>query len=372
MQVVCPACGRNIVVPSTPEAKQPAPSASQPPGRTSGKAVASLVLGLPALFFCMNILTGIPAIIFGVLGLKEIGRSGGRLQGKSLAATGIITGTLGILALLPLVLLIVYAVGEYREIDARTRSFENLRDIGLALEVYEAEHGQFPGPVASAHDPGGIFPVNPIVAFFPASAVGLGSSPLGEGPILVTSALYLERNFPIDLVPAKPLPDKMQGLSWRVTLLPYLGEGALYNQFHLDEPWDSPNNLPLLKQIPKIYEMPGGPADVPAGHTFYQAVVGPGAVFDPQVPHGCPITAITDGPSTTLMIAEAANAVPWTKPDDLSFTPNGPLPQFGTRWKGGFLAVFADREVHWIPPETPDTILHAYITRNGGEVVTLP
>src|SRR5438046_1419781 len=31
-------------------------------------------------------------------------------------------------------------------------------------------------------------------------------------------------------------------LSWRVQLLPYLGEGELYKQFHLDEPWDSDHN----------------------------------------------------------------------------------------------------------------------------------
>src|SRR5262249_5899033 len=32
-------------------------------------------------------------------------------------------------------------------------------------------------------------------------------------------------------------------LSWRVTLLPYLEQQNLFNQFHLDEPWDSPHNI---------------------------------------------------------------------------------------------------------------------------------
>src|SRR5262249_61834200 len=82
--------------------------------------------------------------------------------------------------------------------------------------------------------------------------------------------------------PGNPFPAKPQGLSWRVALLPYLGEEKLYAQFRLDEPWDSPNNLPLLKRMPKVYELPGGPSDVPAGYTFYQVVVGPGAIFDPQ------------------------------------------------------------------------------------------
>ena len=42
-------------------------------------------------------------------------------------------------------------------------------------------------------------------------------------------------------------------LSWRVHLLPYIGEGELYDRFKLDEPWDSPANKRLLSQMPKLY-----------------------------------------------------------------------------------------------------------------------
>ena len=42
-------------------------------------------------------------------------------------------------------------------------------------------------------------------------------------------------------------------LSWRVALLPFLGEKGLYEQFHLDEPWDSPHNKLLLDQMPNVY-----------------------------------------------------------------------------------------------------------------------
>lgn len=34
-----------------------------------------------------------------------------------------------------------------------------------------------------------------------------------------------------------------QRLSWRVHLLPYIGNEGLYKQFHLNEPWDSEHNL---------------------------------------------------------------------------------------------------------------------------------
>ena len=39
-------------------------------------------------------------------------------------------------------------------------------------------------------------------------------------------------------------------LSWRVHLLPFLEENELYEQFKLDEPWDSPHNIKLLDQMP--------------------------------------------------------------------------------------------------------------------------
>ncbi len=45
-------------------------------------------------------------------------------------------------------------------------------------------------------------------------------------------------------------------LSWRVAILPYLGEGNLYKQFHLDEPWDSPHNRTLIAKMPKILYRP--------------------------------------------------------------------------------------------------------------------
>lgn len=41
-------------------------------------------------------------------------------------------------------------------------------------------------------------------------------------------------------------------LSWRVQILPFLGEQELYAKFHLDEPWNSEHNLLLAKEIPDV------------------------------------------------------------------------------------------------------------------------
>src|SRR5258708_4198875 len=38
-------------------------------------------------------------------------------------------------------------------------------------------------------------------------------------------------------------------LSWRVLLLPYLGQRKLFREFRLEEPWDSPHNKTLLSKM---------------------------------------------------------------------------------------------------------------------------
>src|SRR5262249_7254639 len=45
-------------------------------------------------------------------------------------------------------------------------------------------------------------------------------------------------------------------LSWRVAILPFIEEEALYRQFKLDEPWDSPHNKKLIPLMPKTYAAP--------------------------------------------------------------------------------------------------------------------
>ncbi len=164
------------------------------------------------------------------------------------------------------------------------------------------------------------------------------------------------------------------GLSWRVLLMPYVcDEGPeLYKQFKLDEPWDSPHNRRLIARMPKEYAPPG--TDPKSGYTYLRAFTGPATAFPPPKPGrpgspapGLRITAIADGPSNTLLFAEAAEPVVWTKPDELAYDPAGPLPRLGGVFADGFHAAFGDGRAWFVTTGAKERAVRAAITAAGGE-----
>ncbi len=158
-------------------------------------------------------------------------------------------------------------------------------------------------------------------------------------------------------------------LSWRVKLLPYLDENALYEQFHLDEPWDSEHNRQLISQMPLVYRSPNLSLD---GKTIYLGIEHEDAVF-PKNGDGLGLRNITDGTSNTLAMveADADHAVIWTKPEDLEFDPADPMKGLGNLRPGGFNAGMCDGSVRFIANTIDPDMLRALITIGGGEVVNL-
>lgn len=132
-------------------------------------------------------------------------------------------------------------------------------------------------------------------------------------------------------------------LNWRVHILPFLDEVALFEQFKLDEPWDSKTNKPLIEKIPKVFE----PIRVKAnkGETFYRGFNGSDTAFDVGKLVFFP-RSFTDGTSNTIMVVEAGEPCIWTKPDDLPYDAAKPLPKLGGLFNGDFHVVFADGTVH--------------------------
>ncbi len=113
-------------------------------------------------------------------------------------------------------------------------------------------------------------------------------------------------------------------LSWRVALLPYVGQDNLYRLFKFNEPWDSEHNKKLIEKMPKIYQHPVA-KNVPANHTLYQVFYSkkgakPAAAFMENGRMTLGMLTVQDGTSNTMGITDAASkAVPWTKPEDLLY-----------------------------------------------------
>jgi hypothetical protein len=157
-------------------------------------------------------------------------------------------------------------------------------------------------------------------------------------------------------------------------LLPYLEAGDLYEEFHLDEPWDSEHNLKLVERMPAVYGDPAAPDLAARGLTTVQVLTGKATPF--PVPDRNPrLAEISDGMSNTLAIVEAMpdNAVPWTKPDDIEFDPEQPLAGVGNPQRpGGLFAVgMMDGSVRMFALDIDPELFKALVTPSGGEPVGL-
>jgi prepilin-type processing-associated H-X9-DG protein len=156
-----------------------------------------------------------------------------------------------------LVALLLPAVQAAREAARRAACTNNLRQIYMAMEAYHVQNGHYPPAFVADKD-------------------------------------------------GKPMH------SWRVLLLPYLGEQGLYNQYDMNQPWDSPHNMALVSLMPSVYCCPSdGPAT--AGITSYAMLVGPNAIS--TGPAGRARNEITDSLSNTIMVAETTGGgVKWLDP----------------------------------------------------------
>lgn len=301
--------------PYQPPFPPPGPPTADGEPVTSGKALASLILALLSPIGCL--LTAIPSLILGIIALSQIQSSGGRIKGTGLATAGLIISGVGIL-LIPVVVIVVAmvipavsipAVSAARNAAQRAHSMNQIRQLELGLLYYQEKHGTYPAARSAS------------------------------------------------------------GLSWRVYLLPMLEEQALFSEFHLDEPWDSPHNRALVDRMPEIYNSLG--LDLPPGKTSYCLITGPGTLY--VQPTNEPNTAMfIDGTtrSANLVQVDPSQAVIWTKPDDWSFDPAAPtqgLYLWDRRSTKEFLVGMADARVVPLDADTDDEEVRGMFQVNDGK-----
>ena len=131
-------------------------------------------------------------------------------------------------------------------------------------------------------------------------------------------------------------PDGTPLLSWRVAILPYMEEKALYDQFHRDEPWDSVHNRTLLKLMPRAFAHPSAGSRPGSSLTQYQIPTGKGTLYDTDFPPKLTDpTGFPDGTTGTILLveADAEHATSWTKPEDVEFSREDPDEISLHRWR---------------------------------------
>jgi len=173
--------------------------------------------------------------------------------------------------------------------------------------------------------------------------------------------------------------------SWRVLILPYVGEANLHAEYHFDEPWDGPNNGKFNDWVihPCRCTEPGADAD-PTDAT-YLAVVGPETMWPGD--KALTIDDVPDGTSNTILVVEVLNSgINWMEPRDLefdtmSFTINDPagnaissnhrLKRWGPDTPGVNVAM-ADGSVRWLDADTNPELVRSLLTAAGGEHLAVP
>jgi hypothetical protein len=194
--------------------------------------------------------------------------------------------------------------------EQRKKSFENLKEIGLAFHNY--------------HDTNGFMPTNEVSK------------------------------------------DKKPLLSWRVQILPYIEQDKLYKEFKLDEPWDSDHNKKLIERMPAIFAPVRGKAK--AGETFYQGFSGKNGML--KSGEQVSLAAITDGLSNTFMVVEAGKPVIWTKPEDMPFEGKD-VPLLGGMFDGAFTAVMGDGAARRFKKGIDPDLLKRLIDPQDGQAVNV-
>jgi prepilin-type processing-associated H-X9-DG protein len=292
-----------------------------PAPRTSPAALVSFLLGLASL--ALFALTGLPALLLGLRGLREVNASDGRLRGRWLALTGLALGGLAT------TVTVVWALAEValrlRATSHRTECVNNLRQLGLALNGHLDAHGAFP-PAAI---------LNP------------------------------------------RLPPQRR-LSWLAAILPDLGEGTPAGKRYEDlagrldrrRAWDAPANALVVRTPIPLFLCPAHPDYAPRSSSFttYVGIAGVGLDAanlprtDPRAgmfgyDRGVKLREVTALISSVMMVTEtaedngpwAAGGHPTVRGVDPATTQYiGPDRPFGGLHRGGLNVLYVDLSVRWL------------------------
>lgn len=141
--------------------------------------------------------------------------------------------------------------------------------------------------------------------------------------------------------------------SWRVLILPYLGEQALYDRYDFQLPWNSANNQAVTQSAPRIFQCSSDTSNAGTSNTNYVGVTGPNTAF-PSDGRFVRVSDVADGVSNTAHVVEISGAgIHWAQPTDL---PIAQLPSASSRHSKMNVA-FMDGHVTTSARVTPSMVI---------------
>ena len=113
--------------------------------KTSGLAIASLVLGILSLVLCwIGGVAAIPAVICGHLSLSKIKKSAGTLSGQGMAIAGLVMGYISIVIMVIAGPLIFAGRNGQMIAGSKVQAKNDMGQIVNAIQLYYTEYGRYP------------------------------------------------------------------------------------------------------------------------------------------------------------------------------------------------------------------------------------
>ena len=161
--------------------------------------------------------------------------------------------------------------------------------------------------------------------------------------------------------------------SWRVLILPFIGQEELYKAIRLEEPWNSEHNKQFHDKMPEAFRCPASTLGNPNRDTTYCMVVGKDVIGVPDG-KGTTVPQITDGTSHTILLVERKTPVCWMEPTDVLqehayLGINKHKFGIGSEHAWGIVATLADGSNHFLKEGIGLNMLKSLLTKAGVETV---
>lgn len=170
-------------------------------------------------------------------------------------------------------------------------------------------------------------------------------------------------------------------VSWRVALLPYLDQTAVYSRYDQKRAWNQVPNLLVAAERVEVWICPSNYSPKDANGFYcaaYSMLTGSRTIGGN--PQGTSLLDIIDGSSNTAMVVEACGAqIPWSEPRDVNIDQrpiginlNGQRPGQSASLISGYHygahIMLVDGAIRWMAPKTDPSILQKLLKIDDTEV----